>query len=119
MPREVLGRGPGPPLAAAEDGVRLQSRVQLLDGQLGQYLIGTPACQPHFYCACGIRSQGNLLGACCICERCLVHYETTSLNQPFCSACRIQAQRKAFTAWLTLHMSLSNDPVGFAEAEGD
>lgn len=38
MPREVLGRGPGPPLAAAEDGVRLQSRVQLL----GQYLIGTP-----------------------------------------------------------------------------
>ncbi len=40
--RDALGRGPGPPLAAASDGMRLQSRVQLLDGQLGQYLIGTP-----------------------------------------------------------------------------
>ena len=51
--REVLGRGPGPPLAAADDGVRLQSRVQLLDGQLGQYLIGAHL-SPHRpqRCAC-------------------------------------------------------------------
>jgi hypothetical protein len=42
--RDALGRGPGPPLAAASDGVRLQSRVQLLDGQLGQYLIGARVC---------------------------------------------------------------------------
>ena len=39
--RQALGKPGTGPAAAGSDGIRLQTNVQLLDGQNGQYMIGS------------------------------------------------------------------------------